>query len=109
MGDALNRALAMPLAERRERWESMWDAIQDRSPIAWGRAFVASLLRAASIAAVNTSGDNERPARANLTLVQDSTSAAYASDYAADIRINERGGAERELTAMMMPEGVKLN
>ena len=52
MADALDRALAMPLAERRERWQAMWAAIEHRSPVAWGRAFVAALLRATTISAV---------------------------------------------------------
>jgi trehalose 6-phosphate synthase len=52
MADALDRALAMPLAERRERWQALWAAIEHRSPLAWGRAFVAALLRATSIGPV---------------------------------------------------------
>jgi trehalose 6-phosphate synthase len=46
MADALDRALAMPLAERRERWQASWAAIEHRSPLVWGRSFVAALLRA---------------------------------------------------------------
>ncbi len=52
MAEALDVALAMPLAERRERWQSMWSAIAERSPLVWGRAFVATLLRATAIAPV---------------------------------------------------------
>jgi trehalose 6-phosphate synthase len=52
MADALDRALAMPLAERRERWQALWAAIEHRSPLAWGRAFVAALLRGTSIGPV---------------------------------------------------------
>jgi trehalose 6-phosphate synthase len=61
MADALERALAMPLAERRARWQTMWAALAPRSPLAWGRAFVAALLRATSISAVS-----ERPRRPSL-------------------------------------------
>ena len=109
MGDALHRALAMPLAERRERWHSMWEAIQDRSPIAWGRAFVASLLRASAHAS-----PGERPARATLSVVPDSPAPAYAAEFAPELRrpelrIAERSGAEMELASMLMPEGVKYN
>ncbi len=52
MAEALDRALAMPLDERRERWQSCWAAIEHRSPLVWGRSFVAALLRATTIAAV---------------------------------------------------------
>ncbi len=107
MSDALHRALSMPLAERRERWQSMWDAIENRSPIAWGRAFVATLLRASSIAAVV----EDRPLRGSVAVVADaSPQPAFAAELRApDLRIAERVGAERELTAMLMPEGAKLN
>ena len=50
MADALDRALAMPLGERRERWQACWAAIAHRSPLVWGRSFVAALLRATIIA-----------------------------------------------------------
>ncbi len=52
MAEALDRALAMPLAERQERWQASWAAIEHRSPLVWGRSFVAALLRATTIAAV---------------------------------------------------------
>jgi trehalose 6-phosphate synthase len=52
LADALDTALTMRLAERQERWQAMWAAIEGRSPLAWGRAFLAALLRASSIAAV---------------------------------------------------------
>ena len=61
MADALDRALLMPLAERRARWQSMWAAIAPRSPVVWGRAFVAALLRATAINAVP-----DRPLRGGL-------------------------------------------
>jgi trehalose 6-phosphate synthase len=108
MGDALDRALLMPLAERRERWESMWDAIQDRSPIAWGRAFVAALLRASAIAAVS-----DHPMRGSVPQASaPSPAAAYSPELRrADLRLGERVGGEREtlLSAMLIPEGAKLN
>jgi trehalose 6-phosphate synthase len=46
MADALDTALRMDLAERRDRWRACWEALEDRSPLGWGRAFVAQLLRA---------------------------------------------------------------
>jgi trehalose 6-phosphate synthase len=46
MAEALAQAMRMPLGERRERWQSLWGAIENRTPLAWGRAFLASLLRA---------------------------------------------------------------
>ena len=49
MADALANALAMPLAERLARWQSLWTAIEKRSPVIWGRSFVAALLRATSV------------------------------------------------------------
>ena len=87
----------------------MWEAIQDRSPIAWGRAFVASLLRASAHAS-----PGERPARATLSVVPDSPAPAYAAEFAPELRrpelrIAERSGAEMELASMLMPEGVKYN
>jgi trehalose 6-phosphate synthase len=52
MAEAMHRALGMPLAERQERWRALWAAIEHRSPLAWGRAFIATLLRAAAIGPV---------------------------------------------------------
>jgi trehalose 6-phosphate synthase len=46
MADALDTALRMKLAERQERWRACWSALEGRSPIGWGRGFVAALLRA---------------------------------------------------------------
>ena len=51
MADALYAALRMGLAERQARWRSLWSAIQNRTPVAWGRNFVAALLRATAAAA----------------------------------------------------------
>ncbi len=45
MADALDTALRMSLAEREERWQSLWRAIEHTSPLAWGRSFIAALLR----------------------------------------------------------------
>ena len=52
MADAMDSALNMSLAERKERWQSMWAAIEHCSPVVWGRSFVAALLRASSITVV---------------------------------------------------------
>ena len=46
MTDALATALTMTLAERQDRWQAMWRAIEGCSALGWGRSFVASLLRA---------------------------------------------------------------
>jgi trehalose 6-phosphate synthase len=44
MAEAVQRALDMPLAERRERWEAAWAAIAGTSPEAWGEAFLDALM-----------------------------------------------------------------
>jgi trehalose 6-phosphate synthase len=46
MADAMDTALRMELPERQERWRALWAAIEHRSPVVWGRSFVAALLRA---------------------------------------------------------------
>lgn len=50
MAEAMDVGLTMRLAERQERWRALWGAIEDRSPLGWGRAFLATLLRAAATA-----------------------------------------------------------
>eukprot|EP01037_Dinobryon_pediforme_P016195 gene16195-16371_t len=45
MAEALNSALTMKLPERQARHQAMWDAIEHRTPLGWGRTFLASLLR----------------------------------------------------------------
>jgi trehalose 6-phosphate synthase len=45
VADALDTALRMSLEERRARWRALWAAIEHRSPLLWGRSFVAALLR----------------------------------------------------------------
>jgi trehalose 6-phosphate synthase len=103
MADALDRALAMPLAERRERWQSMWDALADRSPLVWGRSFVAALLRASTIVAM----PEQRPLRTGtLSLVEPSGAAALVSDLMVAERI---GGAEMLRAPMLLPEAAQLN
>lgn len=52
VADALHSGLIMSLAERKSRWQALWSRIEDRTPIAWGRGFVAALLRTAAIGAV---------------------------------------------------------
>jgi trehalose 6-phosphate synthase len=49
MADALDSALRMGLEERQARWRALWAAIEHRSPLVWGRSFVAALLRASSL------------------------------------------------------------
>jgi trehalose 6-phosphate synthase len=43
MADALQRALAMPLDERRARWRSMMDSLVRNDVVAWREGFVAAL------------------------------------------------------------------
>ncbi len=45
MADQIDAALRMDITERRERWNLLWSAIEDRTPTLWGRSFVASLMR----------------------------------------------------------------
>jgi trehalose 6-phosphate synthase len=106
MADALDRALAMPLAERQERWRANWNALADRSPLGWGRSFVAALLRASSIAAVP-----DRPLRTGtgpLALVD-----GGASPIVTDLMVAERVGGSDILRAppapMLMPEAAQIN
>ncbi len=47
MADAMNTALNMKLGERQERYQSMWNVIEHRTPLSWGRMFLAALLRGA--------------------------------------------------------------
>ncbi|MDZ7747961.1 MAG: trehalose-6-phosphate synthase [Halofilum sp. (in: g-proteobacteria)] len=47
MGDALERALSMPLAERRERWQHMIEVLRDNDLTAWRTRYVADLQAAA--------------------------------------------------------------
>jgi len=46
VADALDTALNMSLAERQLRWQASWDVLKGTSALAWGRSFVAALLRA---------------------------------------------------------------
>ncbi len=52
LADAIDAALTMRLGERQERWQALWGAIEDRSPLAWGKSFLTALLRAAATAQV---------------------------------------------------------
>jgi trehalose 6-phosphate synthase len=45
LAEAMDRALVMPLAERQERWEIAWRAIEGATPALWGRNFLAALTR----------------------------------------------------------------
>ena len=47
MAEALTTALTMKLPERQARHQAMWDALESRTPLAWGRNFLAGLLRGA--------------------------------------------------------------
>jgi trehalose 6-phosphate synthase len=81
LADALDTALSMRLEERQERWHALWMAIEDRSPLGWGRSFVAALLRASAgsppprvprpLAEVLPDMIGPRRAGAHLTLAKD--------------------------------------
>ena len=62
VAEALDRALRMSLSERLERWQDDWRVIKDTSALAWGRSFLAALLRAAMVptAATRIAADGER-------------------------------------------------
>ena len=51
--DALDSALRMGLAERKERWQACWRALEGVTPAQWGRIFLAPLLRVGSGAPAN--------------------------------------------------------
>ena len=55
LADALDTALRMGVPERQERWLQCWRAIESATPMAWGRTFMATLLRVGSVAPANTS------------------------------------------------------
>jgi trehalose 6-phosphate synthase len=50
LAEAMDRALSMKLAERQERWQASWLAIEAATPARWGRGFLSALLRASSAA-----------------------------------------------------------
>ena len=47
-------ALRMSLAERQERWQACWRAIDGATPVNWGRHFLATLLRVGNGTPANT-------------------------------------------------------
>ncbi len=47
MAEAMVQAMTMKLAERQARHQALWEAIENRTPLAWGRMFLAALLRGA--------------------------------------------------------------
>ena len=87
MADALDTALRMGLEERQARWRALWAAIEHRSPLVWGRSFVAALLRAASVhpgkmplVATPAVADRALPARRQLERVGSEMEPALAGD-----------------------------
>jgi trehalose 6-phosphate synthase len=72
LADALDAALRMGLPERQERWLHSWRAIENATPSAWGRTFMATLLRVGSVAPANTSAP-AIPASPSLGASQDAT------------------------------------
>ncbi len=47
MAEAMSTALTMRLGERKARYQAMWDTLENRTPLGWGRNFLAALLRGA--------------------------------------------------------------
>ena len=45
LADAMDTALRMGLPERQDRWQTLWRAIEGTSASAWGRSFLAALIR----------------------------------------------------------------
>jgi trehalose 6-phosphate synthase len=66
MADALDSALRMGLEERQARWRALWAAIEHRSPLVWGRSFVAALMRAAPAHPARTKPTAVPPSHAPL-------------------------------------------
>ncbi len=77
IAEALDKALAMPLAERQARWRDCWQSIGEATALAWGRSFLAGLLRAS----VMTVGPALRVAPA-----VDSEAAALSASLRLDVR-----------------------
>ena len=50
LADAMDKALTMSLAERQERWQVSWRAIETNTPMVWGRSFLTNLARASTAA-----------------------------------------------------------
>jgi trehalose 6-phosphate synthase len=98
MADAMDSALRMGLEERQARWRALWAAIEHRSPLLWGRSFVAALLRATSL----------RPAKAPPAMVP--PPAIERSRPPARLSL-ERIGAEMEpaVLAELLKPGRVLN
>jgi trehalose 6-phosphate synthase len=74
MADALDQALRMGLAERQARWRALWEAIEHRSPVVWGRSFVAAMLR-------TTSPTTRLPRQAGLPPVEIAATAAITFEH----------------------------
>jgi len=69
MSEAMQTALTMKLAERQERWQSLWSALDNRTPLGWGRMFLASLLRSSVRGGrleLVENNEAERPAMASV-------------------------------------------
>ncbi len=69
LAEAMDRALVMPLAERQERWQTSWLAIESATPAQWGRNFLSALLRAS-----HTSPKMSMPATSSPAIVHETTS-----------------------------------
>ena len=95
VADALDQALRMQLPERQERWRSCWDAIENVSALAWGRLFLAALLRTVAhgpvpgISGPAFSSDAERSADRN----DDAGSGLMRSASGSRERSEEKRGA----------------
>ena len=61
LAESLDAALTMSLEERQDRWRACWRAIEDRSGLGWGRAFLAALLRTQTSRPAQSTHDQMTP------------------------------------------------
>jgi trehalose 6-phosphate synthase len=107
MADALDIALRMDLAERQARWRALWAAIEDRSPLAWGRSFV-SALRATEVTPVVVADAPVHAAAASVLAAVEYLAARRTPPHiAAGERVSS--DLERRAGASKRPEHARVN
>ena len=89
LADALDTALTMSLADRKDRWRAAWDAIKDTTALDWGRSFLAALVRAAMLSPAMPRGENG--VGADPDAVVRAGPAAERTPGAADLRLGAAG------------------
>ncbi len=62
----------MPLAERQDRWQTAWRAIEGMTPATWGRNFLAALTRSSLTSPKSSpeAGSLAPPAREPITVAR---------------------------------------